>query len=580
MKASGQAALLNQAYIATFAGNGQFAVGDGGSAANGGLSNPNQGAFDSAGNFYVADTGHNRIRRIDAGTGLVSTVAGTGEAGYGGDGGPATSAVLDQPQSVAIDAQGNLYISDFGNHRVREVIAATGTIQTVAGNGSWGEGPMGYPATQTVVDGAYAVAFDAAGNFYIDDAGQNCIFKVTVSTGILTLFAGTQSLTGSFSGDGGPATEATFNQPFGMAFDGDGNLVVADTGNNRIRSVDATTGVITTIAGNGTAGFSGDGGAAADAEFNTVLWIEFDGAGNMYLADAANHRVRAIAKATGMVSTIAGDGAAGFSGDGGLATAAELSYPSGLALDAAGALFVADNHNGRIRKVSADSLAATTINLSTSRAILPAGMPVTLTAQVTAATGATPQGTVAFFSDATEVGTQALDGTGTAAIALTPTAGTHVMTAIYEGSATDRPAVSAGTPVAVYGITTTTTLSASAATLPYGQTLTLTSRVTAASGAVPTGSVVFSNGTAVLGSGVLDGAGQATLAMLPTIGAYSITASYAGNGTDLVSVSPAVNVTVTNGTTSALEIYTFAGNGTAGYSGDGGPAVEAEIDLP
>ena len=216
-------------------------------------------AVDASGNLYIADTGNNRIRKVSA-TGIITTVAGNGSAGYSGDGGPATSAQLDGPEGVAVDGSGNLYIADTCNNRIRKV-SATGIITTVAGNGSAGYSGDGGPATSAQLSLPAGVAVDGSGNLYIADSGNNRIRKVS-ATGIITTVAGNGSP--GYSGDGGPATSAQLNQPAGVAVDASGNLYIADSSNNRIRKVSAT-GIITTVAGNGFDGYSGDGGPATSA---------------------------------------------------------------------------------------------------------------------------------------------------------------------------------------------------------------------------------------------------------------------------------------------------------------------------
>jgi sugar lactone lactonase YvrE len=250
-------------------------------------------AVDAAGNLLIADSGNQRIRRVDGTTGIITTVAGNGTYGFSGDGGAATSASLAYPYGVAVDAAGNLLIADYGNQRIRQVDGTTRIITTVAGKGTYG-----------------------------------------------------------FSGDGGPATDASLNNPLGVAVDGAGNLLIADTYNQRIRRVDGTTGIITTVAGNGMAGFSGDGGPATDASLNNPSGVAVDGAGNLLIAVYGNQRIRRVDGTTGIITTVAGNGTAGFSGDGGAAISGSLNNPVGVAVDAAGNLLIADTNNLRIRRVS------------------------------------------------------------------------------------------------------------------------------------------------------------------------------------------------------------------------------------
>jgi len=337
--------------ISTVAGNGtQDFSGDGGPAISASLDNPYGIAVDSEGNLYIADLINNRIRQVEAGTGLMSTVAGDGSAGFSGDGGPATQAALRFPYAVAVDSQDNLYIADLDNNRIRKVDASTGVISTVAGDGTDDFGGDGGPATSASLGNPTGIAFDSQDNLYIADESNHRIRKVEATTGVISTVAGDG--TGGFSGDGGPATSASLNLPYGVALDSQDNLYIADSGNDRIRKVDATTGLISTVAGNGTRSFSGDGGPATLASLNNPHRVAVDSQGNLFIADLANDRIRKVAASTGLISTVAGDGIRGFSGDGGPATQASLSVPNGIAIDNSDTLFISDTDNHRIRQVA------------------------------------------------------------------------------------------------------------------------------------------------------------------------------------------------------------------------------------
>ena len=338
--------------ISTIAGTGERGYsGDGGPATEAELGYPSGVTVDGAGNLYIADEGDDRIRKVDAATGTISTIAGTGEWGYSGDGGPAIEAQLSEPHGVAVDAVGNVYVTDYWNHRVRKVDAVTGTISTIVGTGEWGYSGDGGPATQAQLRYPSSVAVDGAGNLYIADSGNNRIRKVDVATGTISTIAGTGEW--GYSGDGGPAIEAQLRYPSAVAVDGAGNLYIADSGNNRIRKVDVATGTISTIAGTGEWGYSGDGGPAIEAQLGYPSAVAVDGAGNLYISDFHNNRIRKVDVATGTISTIAGTGEWGYSGDGGPATQARLGYPEGVAVDGDGNLYISDSRNNRIRKVSA-----------------------------------------------------------------------------------------------------------------------------------------------------------------------------------------------------------------------------------
>ena len=326
-------------------------VGDGGPATAAVLNSPIRVAVDGSGNLYIADFLNNRIRKVDS-SGVITTVAGTGTAGFSG--GRATSARINNPSGVAVDGSGNLYIADTENHRVRKV-NSSGGISTVAGTGTSGSSGDGGSATAALLDTPLAVAVDGSGNLYISDFFNDRIRKVD-SSGEITAFAGTG--TEGFSGDGGLATAAELEDPRDVAVDGSGNVYIADQWNNRIRKVDTSTGIITTVAGNGTRGFAGDGGQATAAQINRPRGVGVDGSGNLYIADSGNERIRKV-DTSGIITTVAGTGTTGFSGDGGQATAAQLNRPHGVAVDGTGNLYIADNLNHRIRKVDSSGVITT-----------------------------------------------------------------------------------------------------------------------------------------------------------------------------------------------------------------------------
>lgn len=337
--------------ITTVAGGGSGGLGDGGPAISAQLSGPQGVAVDSSGNLYIADYFNHRIRRVST-TGIMSTLAGNGARGYSGDGGPAAIAQLNGPSGVAVDGSGNLYIADYFNNRIRKV-SATGIITTVAGNGAGGYGGDGGPAANAQLSWPTAVTVDSSGNLYIGVSSDNRIRTVSTA-GIITTVAGNGYP--GYSGDGGPAINAQLSGPRGVVVDSSGNLCIADYGNNRIRKV-STIGIITTVAGGGSGGL-GDGGPAISAYLGSPSSVAVDSSGNLYIAELFNHRIRKVSP-TGIITTVAGDGSLGYSGDGGPAISAQLSGPRGVAVDSSGNVYIADSNNNRIRKVSLTGLITT-----------------------------------------------------------------------------------------------------------------------------------------------------------------------------------------------------------------------------
>jgi trimeric autotransporter adhesin len=350
--------------ITNVAGDGSIGYkGDGGLATSARLRYPTGVAIDASGNIYIADSNNNRIRMVTKSTGIITTVAGDGSYSYGNEGGEglATSATLYYPTGVFVDASGNIYIADTANNRILMVTKSTGIITSVAGDGSSGYSSVGDGglATSARLHNPRGVAIDASGNIYIADTNNHRIRMVTKSTGIITTVAGNRTV--GFSGDGGLATSATLFYPTGVFVDASGNIYIADTFNNRIRMVTESAGIITTVSGNGTVGFSGDWGLATSATLYYPLDIAIDASGNIYIADSDNNRIRMVTKSTGIITTVSGNGTVGFSGDGGLATSARLWYPSENALDASGNIYIADTWNDRIRMVTKSTGIITTV---------------------------------------------------------------------------------------------------------------------------------------------------------------------------------------------------------------------------
>jgi sugar lactone lactonase YvrE len=336
--------------VAGNSGSGPGYSGDGGAAVNAEFNLPVDVAVDTNGDVYIADAQNGVIRRVSNATGNISTSAGLVTFGYAGNGILATQSILNTPLSVALDTGGNLFISDQANWLVREVNAASGIISNVAGSGIQGDFGEGVSATSAQISFGQGVAVDANENFYLADQNLNTVRKVSAATGEITTVAGTLETIG-YSGDQGPATAAKLRNPFGITVDKSGNLYISDVGNNVIRMVTFSTGIISTVAGTGVGGFSGDNGPATSAKLNGCFNTALDGAGNIYIADMQNSVVRKVTVSTGIITTVAGNHSVGYSGDLGPATLAALRYPQGIALDTYGNLYIADTGNNVIRKV-------------------------------------------------------------------------------------------------------------------------------------------------------------------------------------------------------------------------------------
>ena len=331
--------------ITTVAGTGSMGfTGDGGSAMSAQIDSPWSMTSDATGNLFISDLGNHRIRKVSS-SGIISTIGGTGTAGYSGDGGPATAARINKPWGLVADATGNLFISDYGNSRVRK-INTTGIISTVAGSGISGYSGDSGPATAAQISGPSAVVLDTSGNLYISSGNS---IRFVNAVGIISSAAGNPG----YGGDGSTATAALLQNPVGVARDDSGNVFIADTGNHTVRMVRYADQVITTIAGTGVAGTSGNGGLATSATFIEPVSAVTNSSGDVFIADIAANTVRMIDHSTGLISIVAGNGTAGYTGDGGSATLAKLNRPFGLSIDATGNLFISDNGNDVVRKVDA-----------------------------------------------------------------------------------------------------------------------------------------------------------------------------------------------------------------------------------
>ncbi|MGW7434363.1 NHL domain-containing protein [Streptomyces sp. NPDC054861] len=336
--------------ISTVAGTGTAGFqGDNGPSTAAQLNRPYGIVVDSHGTVYVSDYSNHRVRRITT-DGKISTVAGTGSGGFGGDDGPAVSARLNYPRELAVDGADALYIADSGNHRIRK-ITPDGKISTVAGSGVAGFSGDGGPATAARLNGPFGVAVDSAGTVYFSDYHNHRVRKVTTDGKVGTV---TGNGSAGNKGDGGPAASAQLNGPHAVATDGAGVLYIVDYGNHRLRRITAD-GTIDTVAGTGAGGFGGDGGPAASAKLKSPVGVAVDSTGALYIADYGNNRVRRIAP-DGTIDTVAGTGVAGFSGDGGPAASAQLNNPIALALDCVDTLYIADFVNNRVRRIASSRL--------------------------------------------------------------------------------------------------------------------------------------------------------------------------------------------------------------------------------
>ena len=336
---------LGNGQVQTVAGDGYLhAIGDGGLATDALLSQPSAIALNGAGSLYIADTGTQRVRQVLP-TGVIQTLVGTGSAGSAADNVAVTAATLNSPTGVAVDAAGGILIADTNNQRIRQV-GADGRIRNLVGTDVGGVGPEGMPPAQTPLDGPRGVCTGRGGALFVVDTANHRVLQAAPQVLVVTA-AGNG--TPGHAGDGGPARLAELNQPSACARDSAGNLFIADTSNHRIRKVDPS-GTISTVAGSGAPGFSGDESPATAASISAPRGVAADDNGDIFIADTGNHRIRQVTP-DGVIHTIAGQNAAGFSGDGGPAASARIDAPGGLLLDGAGDLYFADTGNNRIRRL-------------------------------------------------------------------------------------------------------------------------------------------------------------------------------------------------------------------------------------
>jgi len=554
----------------TVAGNGTYlgSVGDGNAATSAELCLPAGVAVDGAGNLYIADSGHNRIRMVCAGKatatirgtacsapGVIATIAGNGAPHDSGEQGPASAATLNNPTSVAVDGAGNLYVADTGNNAIRMIASATGVITAVAGGGG-NSGPLGDggPANAARLRLPQGVTLDAGGNLFIADTGNHRIRMVSGATGTISTVAGNgftnMNGDGGYSGDGGLATGAELNYPHAVAFDAAGNMYIPDMGNNRLREVAAVGGGITatstiaTLAGTGTQAYSGDGGPASQAGLWGPSGVVVDAAGNVLIADTQNNAIRKVNAASLGISTAIGAGVGNLY-QGGTVNAATFYGPTGLALDGKGNLFVADTLNMVVREVEGN-VAVLGVATPVRQFDKSAAMSQTIENDGNAAldiTAMSPGANTALDAATTTctIGNPplAVAGDCAAGVVFAPmVAGNPVAGIINVGNAGD----TVNSPLAIEMVgdatavnSTTTTVASSLNPSGFGQGVTLTATVTTgASAGNLTGTVTFLDGSTTLASGVaLGGAATTATAVSSTamlaVGKHPITASYSGD---------------------------------------------------
>ncbi|HEV2645528.1 MAG TPA: Ig-like domain repeat protein [Acidobacteriaceae bacterium] len=542
--------------MTTLAGDNLFIYGgDGVQATAASLYLPMGGAADAAGNIYIADSQNQRIRMVNA-TGIISTVAGNGNSGFLGDGGAATSAQLNAPSDVKLDGAGNLYIADSTNHVVRMVNALTHVITTVAGTG----GQPGYTgdggqATTATLDHPSALAFDGDHSLYISDTNNNAIRKLDLTTGIITTVAGTGTY--GFSGDGGAATAAKLNAPWGIALAGDGTLYIADQANNRIRKV-TTAGTISTVAGSNTLGYFGDSGPATQAQLDVPGGVVVDVAGNIYIADSGNKVVRKVSL-NGTISTVAGIAGGGPPVDGWPATYSGLDGPFGLFLDGPGNLYIASIFQNRIRMVSANLLNLSYPLMRVGRV----SSPQTVTLENDGNAGMTFSAFNLVSNSALDVATTtclithpiAVDESCAMGVEFAPTTTGSLVTGELDAAsnAANSPGVVNLSGQVISVQPTQATLTTNLNPAQSGSAITFTVVIANGLSVPPTGTVDFYDGATDIGTGTLDANGATTFTTSSlTTGAHSMTAVYSGDSQNNVATSAVLNESVRQPTTTSL----------------------------
>ena len=548
------------AVMSTVAGTGVYGgSGAGGPATSANLTEVTDVAFDSAGNLYLPDPRNSVVWKVAANTGTISVAVGTlgYGASYGGDGGLATQTSLINPAHVTVDSGDNLYIADTSASAIRKVAAQTGLISTYAGGGNYNSTlGDGQPATLAYLSEPEGMTIDPAGNLYIADLGNGRIRKVTASTGIISTVAGGSNAGGPL-GDGGKAVGATLASPFDVKADSVGNLYIADLGNGRTRFVNQSTGIITTVAGNGNFGRSGDGGPAKSAEL-APYGLALDKAGNLYIANYPNV-VRMVSSGSGVITTVAGTGYTGFGGDGGSATMANLNQPTGLAFDKSGSLYIADQLNDRVRKVT---FSAAVPVAATPTFSLPAGSYVG--SQTVSIADATTASTIYYTTDGSSPTTASSLYSGPITVSASETIRAVAVAARFTQSSTGSAAYVISVPV-----TPTISLQTSQDPSLVANPIAFSVKVAATTG-TPSGSISFLDGTTQLGSAALSGGATTYTISTLAAGSHSISAVYSGDqmfsaatSASLVQVVTSTAIGIANGGSSSA---TVSAGGQATYA--------------
>jgi large repetitive protein len=568
---TGGLAVLVPGNVLPFAGNGNYLdpVVDNIPALNAELYSPTSVAKDGAGNLYIADSQHNRIRVVSAATGQISTIAGTGTANYTGDNAAAASATLNMPSGIALDGAGNLFIADTGNNAVRRVDAVTRIITTVAGNGSGlpgyaGDGALATSAT-VLLNAPQGVTVDPAGNLYLADTNNQVIRKVAASSGDISTVAGKYNGpfgagVGGYNGDGVLATSATLNQPYAVILDAVGDLLIADAANNRIRAVNATTQIISTVAGDGTAGASGDNGPATQAELNAPTGIALDPAGNLYIGDTQNYRIRKVSSSTLVISTLAQSGAEYLTGADEIKNTVVIKGPQGLIVDSSGNVFFANTLSMQVWEIESNL-----VSLDFTAAPIRQGNLSAAQFQEIENDGNDTANPLAFTSIAATANAQvdtaiaqgeclttqplAVDGDCAVGVIFAPglnpvlTANTTEAGTVSVSYTTMTSVAGPDSPLAIVAVgiaepltATTTTVSATPDPSLFSQNVTITVQVTTGTGTgALTGTVsifdTFGGNKVTLASGLAvsaSGTANFSIATL-AVGVHSITASYSGD---------------------------------------------------